>query len=308
MPVKFNKTILLSLLLLINYDPGFGAQVESETEPARYIDMGEGRNIYLKCQGKGSPTVILESGYHNNSDVWTFSLNDKQPIFPEIASFTRVCVYDRPGTIGWTVNALGRSDNIQMPRKVEDLVEDLHMVLQKAQLKEPYILVGHSLGGLLVRLYASKYPKEVVGLVLVDSYPEGLRSLVGSTWPDYLKILNSPMPGIKDPDHFEQIDFNEATTAMEKSAQSAPLKTLLLTVLSRGLPVEVPVVPNPNLNSEAFEEAWQKGQSQLVLLAPHAKQVIATKSQHYIQYYEPGLIIQAIQEMVSEVRKNKPND
>ena len=117
------------------------------------VDVG-GRRLYITCMGEGSPTVILEHGMATESDSWA-------QVQQAVAQFTRVCAFDRAGR--------GKSDPAPKPRTSEDMVADLHALLANAHIPGPYILVGNSLGGFNARLYAHKYPGEVVGLVLVDS-------------------------------------------------------------------------------------------------------------------------------------------
>jgi pimeloyl-ACP methyl ester carboxylesterase len=294
---------LLFILFFLNQTLAFANTNSSNF--AKLIDIDQGRKIFLKCSGTGTPTVILESGYRNNSDVWTISRERKQAIFPAVASFTRVCVYDRPGTVGATLEDLSRSDRITMPRTVESLVTDLHYLLQAAKIKGPYILAGHSLGGLSIRLFASRYPNEVAGLILIDAYPESFKSLLGpKKWHAYLKIMTTAIPDIKDPSHFETIDFDKVTRVMEETAAKTPLKPMPLIILSRGLPADLPVQKNSELTSKVLEEAWRTGQNQLASLVPQAEQVIATKSQHDIMLTQPELIINAIHKMVNELRKD----
>jgi pimeloyl-ACP methyl ester carboxylesterase len=95
---------------------------------------------------------------------------------PALARFTRVCAYDRPGTIGVDPLDRSRSDPVAQPSTAQDAVADLHALLRAAQVPDPYVLAGHSLGGLFVRLYAATYPDEVAGLVLVDATSEHLRA------------------------------------------------------------------------------------------------------------------------------------
>jgi len=120
------------------------------------VNIGE-RALYLNCLGQGSPTVILEQGLGSTAE-------DFASIQPEVAKFTRVCSYNRAG--------LGKSDPAPIPRTCQDQVEDLHQLLYAAQISPPYVLVGHSWGGLNVQLYASQYPDEVAGMVLIDAVHE----------------------------------------------------------------------------------------------------------------------------------------
>ena len=145
------------------------------------VDIG-GRSLYLECRGQGSPTVILEAGANGRGDVW--SRDNQQPagqramVLPGVAAFSRVCSYDRPGTMGEVNPDLdpdgppflpSRSDPVPQPRTARDMVADLHALLDGAEIPGPYVLVGHSAGGLVTRLYASTYPDDVVGMVLLDS-------------------------------------------------------------------------------------------------------------------------------------------
>ena len=109
-------------------------------------------------------------------------------VLPGVAEFTRVCAYDRPGTyasIGED-DFVSRSDPIAQPRTAPEVVADLHALLQAAEIPGPYVLAAHSLGGLFARLYASTYPDEVVGLVLVDAYSERLET------PDAARAVGGP--------------------------------------------------------------------------------------------------------------------
>jgi pimeloyl-ACP methyl ester carboxylesterase len=140
---------------------------------AGLVDIGDGRKMYLKCGGTGSPTVVLVGGLRASADDWSISDKSKPAVFPEVTRFTRVCSCDRPGTP--VDDKPSRSDPVPQPTTAKDAVADLHALLSAAGEAGPYVLVGHSYGGLIVRLYASTYPKEVSGLVLVDALTEGLQ-------------------------------------------------------------------------------------------------------------------------------------
>lgn len=126
--------------------------------PGRMVDVG-GYCLHLNCQGTehgaNTPTVVLEAAEFSLS--WDL-------VQPEVARFTRVCSYDRAG-LGW-------SERGPNPRTADSFVSELHMLLQAAGVEPPYVLVGHSKGGLFVRLYARQYPDEVAGMVLVDASHE----------------------------------------------------------------------------------------------------------------------------------------
>jgi len=143
---------------------------------AGLVDIGGGRRLYLECRGQGSPTVVLEAGYRNHGGIWSVEpVDGQQPtVLHGVAAFARVCSYDRPGTV-LSPEDLSRSDPVPQPRTAQDIVTDLHALLHAAAVAEPYVLVGHSDGGLFVRLYASTYPGEVVGMVLVGHAGNGCR-------------------------------------------------------------------------------------------------------------------------------------
>jgi Predicted hydrolases or acyltransferases (alpha/beta hydrolase superfamily) len=129
--------------------------------------------MYLKCAGKGSPAVVLVGGLRASAEDWSISDKSKPTVFAEVGEFTRVCACDRPGTpVG---DKPSRSDAVPQPTTAKDAVADLHALLSAAGEAGPYVLVGHSYGGLIVRLYASIYPKEVSGLELVDALSDGLQ-------------------------------------------------------------------------------------------------------------------------------------
>ncbi len=124
--------------------------------PGKLVDIG-GFRLHINCTGEGGPAVILDSGLGGNSLEWSL-------IQPKLAKFIHVCSYDRAGQ-GW-------SDESPLARTSQNIVDELHRLLHKAEVPGPYILVGHSSGGINMRLYASRYPNEVAGVVLVDSAHE----------------------------------------------------------------------------------------------------------------------------------------
>jgi pimeloyl-ACP methyl ester carboxylesterase len=271
---------------------------------ARLIDIGAGRKMFLECRGFGSPTVILESGYRNDADIWSAELEPgMSTVFPAVARFTRVCAYDRPGTF-LDKDHLGRSTPVPMPRTARDLVSDLHVLLQKAHVPGPYVFAAHSFGGIFARLYASTYPNEVVGMVLVDALSEKVRtSLTPEQWKFYVNFgFTKPTPGLEKYKDIETLDVNASLDQMEKAASEEPLRPMPLFVLTQGHPFDLsPWQPLPADFPGALNKAWHTAQDELATLAPNAKHKIATKSAHYIQVQEPQLVIDAIKQVVEAV-------
>lgn len=163
--LKWSKRILLGFLCLIATLLFVGASYqfistkidEKEFPPLGQMVAVNDYKLHLYSTGSGSPTVILEAGLGCPCSDWEL-------VQSEIAKFTHVVSYDRAG-IGW-------SEESPQPRTSLAIVEELHTLLHNAKIPGPYILVGHSFGGINVQLYAITYPDEVVGLVLVDSSHE----------------------------------------------------------------------------------------------------------------------------------------
>jgi pimeloyl-ACP methyl ester carboxylesterase len=135
------------------------------TRSHQRVDVGGGRKLNLYCLGEGSPTVVFEAGGFDPAMTWAL-------VQPAVATRTRACSYDRAG--------LGYSDPSPRPPTPANVVEDLHALLARADIPGPYVLVGHSLGGFNMKLYAATYPGEVVGLVLIDPSEERVSQRAGA--------------------------------------------------------------------------------------------------------------------------------
>ena len=123
------------------------------TKAQRLVDVDHGRRMNIYCRGTGSPTVVFDAGLGDSSSSWGL-------VQPTIAARTRACSYDRAG--------LGFSDPAGRASTARNIAEDLHALLAAANIKPPYLLVGHSSSGMSIRVYADRYFDEVVGMVLVD--------------------------------------------------------------------------------------------------------------------------------------------
>jgi pimeloyl-ACP methyl ester carboxylesterase len=279
---------------------------------AGLVDIGAGRKMYLECRGIGSPTVVLVAGLRGSAEDWSIADKSAQAVLPEVAKFTRVCAYDRPGTpVG---EKPSRSDPVPQPTTAGDAVADLHGLLSAAGEAGPYVLVGHSYGGLVVRLYASTYPEDVSGLVLVDALTEGLRD---AETPEQWKIQRKLIEGnVRESlvlyPALERID---ADRSFDQIRAAPPLHPLPLVVLSADrawgpqipamiaagmLPVDVP--PDFGYVTDA---AQKEAQERLAKLVPNAKHITDTNSGHEIHKEQPRLVIDAIREVVEAVRSGR---
>lgn len=313
---------LLSLSLVLTaltYAAGVSAKSKlagKNPPPGQLVDVG-GYSLHINCRGQGSPTVIMEAGNNDFSVVWSL-------VQAEVAKSTRVCVYDRAG-FGW-------SDPSPSSRTLEMMVKELRALLVNAKIDGPYLMVGHSFGGIIVREFAKQYPDDIDGIVLVDSAhqrqvarapvlqkvadqtigqfrtlsfmqsfglmalsPEQIpdRRLQGAALQQYRSILAAT-------DYFTAA-ANETQTIFADWKNIPPdekgsLKDILLIVLSRGLPEPLPGISDEE--NRQYEEAWKEMQGELIALSSNGKQIVAEESGHYIQLQQPELVVKSIIELI----------
>jgi len=242
------------------------------TLTGRRIDVG-GYRLHFECSGHGNVTVVMDAGLNMPAETWA-------SVPAELSKFTRVCVYDRAG--------LGDSDPGPQPRTSQLIVNELHQALTNARVPGPYVLAGHSFGGLNVRLFASEYPKEVVGLVLIDASHE-----------DQYQRLAALLP----PDEKEKYLWHEGGGNTEgvdlltsaKQVHAAPLPNIPLVVLSAA---------QASAKTPQARQVHDELQASLVNLTPQGKQIIAERSGHFIQEQQPELVISVIREMISTIQSS----
>jgi pimeloyl-ACP methyl ester carboxylesterase len=287
--------------------------------PGQLVDVG-GYRMHLYCIGQGSPTVVLDSGLGDSWLPW-------YKVQPPIAQFTRVCSYDRAG-LGW-------SDPSPHPRTSRVIAEELHTLLHTAGMAGPFVLAGHSMGGMNVRMYARLFPAEVAGVVLVDSVhpdqqrrrtPEQMRAIAA-----FLRVLglkadtipfgfsrlmgwcgNGPVeirPMLRTVEcrlrpwreHVaEEGSFEESA---EEARTAGPLGNIPLVVLSHDPEKLYPVPGRSPRSAKELNPQWEELQSELAQLSTDASRVIARGSGHYIQYDRPDLVIEAVRKLVERTRK-----
>jgi len=277
-------------------------------EAGRSIEIAPGRTLWIQCAGKGSPAVILESGIHDSSDPWAGDQVELQPpavgpdVFTALSEHTRVCRYDRPGTIVATgePELTTRSSPVEMPRTIDSVADDLEALLEAAEIDPPYVLVGHSFGGFLQTYYAQTRPEEVVGLVLVDAFSAEMESLFGDQWDAYEKVLNSDGgSGLAADAAFERYDVSESDRLAHEAPPLDP--ELPVVVLSKTEPFPLP----DNLEgftSADIERVWQASQLGLAGLVPRTVHIIAEGTDHYIQARQPDLVTSAVLLTVERAR------
>jgi pimeloyl-ACP methyl ester carboxylesterase len=185
-----------------------------------------------------------------------------------------------------------------MPRTARQTTADLHALLRAARIPGPYVLVGHSTGGLFTQLYARRYPRRIVGMVLVDSLARRLKSAFApQEWALFKKLNTDPPPGLEDYADLETVRFDRSYRQLRRIERRRRLRRMPLTVISRTVPSELP--PDvPAGYPETFERVWQVGQRALARLLPDARHVRAARSGHYVMLERPRLVISEIRRVV----------
>ena len=249
---------------------------------ARRVDVG-GHTLYMLGGGEASarsaPTVVLEAGFGNGVASWS-------PVQPAIAEFTTVVSYDRAGS--------GQSEPGPTPRSAKQIARELHRGLQKAGFKPPYVLVGHSLGGPFVRVFASTYPNEVVGMVLIDPSQEAFY--------EWTKAHAAPDPD----DHAAELARLPRGPRDEYAAIGVTYGQARAATVPRGIPVTL-LTPNRDLSIPAdARAAWSEKQREWIGQVSGATYRLAEKSGHFIQAQEPDLVVDAIRRVVDHVQGRRP--
>ncbi len=299
-----------NLLVLVLLSLGVtSCQAVPTGRSAGLIEIGGGRKIYLTCRGTGSPTVVLVSGLKGSAEDWNITSKRRPSVFRSVAKFTRVCAYDRPGTpVG---EKPSRSDPVPQPVTARDAVSDLHALLEASGQPGPYVLVGHSYGGLVVRLYASLYPDNVAGMVLVDALSEGLQDAeTPAEWKIQRQlILGDDRESVALYPALERINPDRSFAQLRAARRLRPMPLVVLSadrpwgpqipalIADGTLPANVP----PDFGY-VTDRAQKRAQAKLARLVPNAKHVTKTNSGHEIQKEQPQLVTKAIREVVKAVR------
>jgi pimeloyl-ACP methyl ester carboxylesterase len=308
---RLRQLSLLPLLLLLAvqaFSSPMRASGNAPPAPGTYIWVGDHR-LHLVCKGSGSPTVVFDAGLGGSSLDWTL-------VHPEVASFTRACAYDRAG-YAW-------SDPGPLPRDARNIVDDLERLLGNASVAAPYVLVGHSLGGLIVQHFARRNPQRVAGLVLVDAtHEDQFRRLQesfsppGSVRPQRWSLLTTgDSYGIPEglPEDVSllagvfvaraqsivvarsELSFLRGTSR-PASEEAGDLPDVPLVVISHRL-----AVPTTSTRESRFEQTWMELQQDLAGLSPRSHHVIARTGDHYIHISEPETVINAVRGVVEQHR------
>jgi pimeloyl-ACP methyl ester carboxylesterase len=267
------------------------------------VVIEDGREIFLECHGTGSPTVVLVSGLGDGATIWSMTSRQADPkptVYGDVANFTRVCAYDRPGTSG------SRSTAVAQPTSAQTSADDLEKMLAASGETAPFVLVGHSYGGPIIRVFASDHPKQVSGLVLVDALSEDLQARLTVEEQAVFEELNAPppQPGA------EYFDLN---TVVAELRQSPRVPDVPVTVLTADTPQLTPQLLAsgqlpPSVDQEFADSLWaaqMAAQKELPSKFQRAVHITNTGSDHYIQLGNPQLVIDSVREVVDQVRSGE---
>jgi pimeloyl-ACP methyl ester carboxylesterase len=242
----------------------------------RLVDIG-GRHLYLECRGAGMPPVVFVAGLGDSGEAaW-------RTVWPAVARSARACVYDRAG--------LGRSDPGPRAATYRGVVDDLQALLRRAHVPGPYLLVGHSLGGLLARLYAHDHPADVAGLVLLDCTPVGWFPTVQRLLPAELFSVLQHSP--------ERFDLGQGLTSLTPLDTPGALGHRPLAVL--WAPNQSP----PGLTASTQRELqriWETEQARLGRLSSVSRVQRVAGSGHCLQRDQPNLVVARIDDVLGAPR------
>jgi pimeloyl-ACP methyl ester carboxylesterase len=254
------------------------------TVPADRMIDAAGVTLHVHCDGEraaGMPLVVLEAGAGNGAKTW-----DK--VFEPISKLARVCAYDRPG--------LGTSPRLAQPQTGSEAVDLLHAWLKAADERPPYVMVGHSYGGAIVRLFAMRWPAEVTGMVLVDSSHEDQQKRFAAV-PGAPSAR--PSPASPRPAPPEKIDLPGISAELAKAPWHANIPLVVLTKTDRP--------PTGDDPAAAYEAArgriWLELQAELATRSPQSEHIVAPDSGHYIHNDEPALVIDAVRRVIAKSKK-----
>jgi pimeloyl-ACP methyl ester carboxylesterase len=279
---------------------------------AKRVDIGNGRSMYIECRGRGSPTVLLLSGLLGASDLWHAAGQEPPTVYGAVARSTRVCAYDRPGTLR-SDGELSRSDPVPQPTTTQNAVDDLDALLKAADVPGPYVLAAHSYGGLIARVFASEHPDVVEGVVFVDALgPEFRAQMTPEEWTTWKRISGPPLAAIEDYAAIERIDFDKSLDAVVTATPLRPMPVVVLTASQQYAQEVRDLIDTGQLPPDTprdfgivMDRAWAAAQDELAALVPDAVHITNTHSGHNIMLENAPVIIRSIRRVVNAVRAGR---
>jgi biopolymer transport protein ExbB/TolQ/pimeloyl-ACP methyl ester carboxylesterase len=279
------KAALFSLAFALGgVDAADAPPVPASPELDRVVDAA-GLRLHLHCEGQGSPTVVFDAGAGNDGSTW-------RTVLPGVARVTRACAYDRAG--------LGYSGPGRKPRTSDRMATELRALLMAAEIPPPFVLVGHSAGGLNVRLFADEHLDEVAGLVLVDATPPAAGERLWSRFSEQERQQQRERMQ-RGPDGW---DYDSFLASMKQASRTSALGELPLVVLTRGREE----LPQPGVSAEEAarrSEIWSELQAELPRLSSNSRHVVVPEARHFIHWDAPALVIRAVRDVVMAARTGR---
>jgi pimeloyl-ACP methyl ester carboxylesterase len=291
--------------------------------PGKFYGVN-GHDMYIYCTGEGSPTIVLDAGMGNDSMAWA-------KVQPELSKTTQVCSYDRAG-MGWSTPQSG-------PRDADNIVSQLHALLQQAGIHGPVVLMGHSLAGIYIRAYASRYPQEVTGLIFVEgATPFGddrasaeLKAMTLPSKSQYYSYVAAIAIGIprltgdcSSDSRFDgqtarmkgQLDcgmllselwreYTASRRSEEETINTGPYGDLPVLIFSRDPQLER---QSPNLPPKLALEMsvlWDQDQETLKRLSTRSRRIIARGSGHHLPIDRADLINREVPIFIQQIRNGE---
>jgi pimeloyl-ACP methyl ester carboxylesterase len=250
------------------------------------------------------------SGAGAASDSWHVADQKGPTVYDDIQKTTRVCAYDRPSVLHLD-QAFSRSDPVPQPTTAQDGVNDLVALLKAADVPGPYVLVAHSMSGMIARVFAGEHPDEVKGIVFVDATtPEFRAQMTPEEWKTYKRIVTVPAKVLAANPNVEQPDYDKNSDQVAAAAALKPMSVVVLTasekewseVTPKGIQAgELPPDTPPDFGV-VMDRAWSATQNKLAALVPGAVHITDTHSGHFIMLDNAPVVIQAIRRVVDAVR------
>ncbi len=312
--MKYMGFLLLGLLLVgLVYEPmAERAYAKTHKAPGQLFQVGD-HQLHIHCTGEGSPTVVLEAGL----GLTSYSMAGW--IAPVVAQVTRVCVYDRAG-YGWSEAAAG-------PRDGDAVTTDLHTLLAQAQEKGPYVLAGHSTGGVYMRVFAARYPEQVAGMVLLDAQPNDAFTRL----PDYPVFYAIFSPVTKLLPYVAQVGIGRlfafsAQTGLPKAANEGEIASAVTVHQYRAQRDEFAGIPAALTQAQALQSlgnkplivvtapldaqtGWLALQAEMTKLSTNSVQRVIPNATHEFLILNKTYAVassQAILDVVTAVRTAQP--
>lgn len=243
-----------------------------------------GGNVNYALEGTGGPVVVMEAGLGDGKDTWS-------PVYEDISAFSTTFAYDRPGYEGGLAFLVQYDTDKDGRRTGRDVAENLHALLAKEQVAPPYVLVGHSIGGTYVLNFASMYPDDVAGIVLVDGRLPGFTEAckaadVGLCEPPAIATLMAPW--------HQKLELSGIKETERDAASARQLGDIPITVIAATEPAP--------LTTAASQRLWLEQQEAYANAAQNGRFVRADGSKHYIHKEKPDLVIAEVKRMVESLR------